>query len=193
MTCYLLTVLLSILFSFQTKRFKIITPSQGGVYSSGEYFWQSLNCFDTRYLDDPCPAATTAVGTTGKWCLGLQGMAGSRSWRTRSASRTWADAGLEPHSSDVQAALMVAVQGAVPAKVAGELQPCCVRKASTGKFADGPLTHRSSHAMSWINSDQPSEPLRITANRPTHRMRPGPQSLSTDLLKSSIPLLDLLP
>ena len=46
-----------------------------------------------------------------------------------------------------------------------------------------------------MNSDQTSEGLHITANRSTHRIRPGPGSLSTDLLKSGTPfsLLDLLP
>ncbi len=34
-----------------------------------------------------------------------------------------------------------------PAEPFGELQRCFVWKTSMEKFADGPLTHRSSHAM----------------------------------------------
>ena len=35
-------------------------------------------------------------------------------------------------------------------------------------------------SMNWMNSDERSDLYRITSNRPMHRMRPEPRSLSTD-------------
>ena len=63
-------------------------------------FWGFMGFFIDLHSDDPCTTPRTAVGTTRKWCGGLQGMAGSRSWRTRSSSRCWADAGLAEPTAD---------------------------------------------------------------------------------------------
>ena len=49
-------------------------------------------------------------------------------------------------------------------------------------------------SMNWMNSDERSDLYRITSNRPMHRMRPEPRSLSTDhqQLGTELSLLDLL-